>query len=120
MAELQNDAVEETMKHVTLTKELLDFYSGPNRSTAKKQGEELEGVAKTLPASAPQSIKRFADRAVLSLQSNPGWGFNRKCQFMDKLVWEVSQSYKCGDYCSKYATFTSKGTRNCFSLFTFG
>ncbi|KAI3820513.1 hypothetical protein L1987_08061 [Smallanthus sonchifolius] len=88
------DVVEETMKHVPLMKELVDFYSGPNRATAKKQGEELERVAKTLPASAPQSVKHFADRAVLSLQSNPGWGFNRKCQFMDKLVWEVSQSYK--------------------------
>ncbi|KAM0018564.1 hypothetical protein Hdeb2414_s0026g00675451 [Helianthus debilis subsp. tardiflorus] len=88
------DVLEETMKHVPLMKELVDHYSGPNRSTAKKQGEELERVAKTLPASAPQSVKRFTDRAVLSLQSNPGWGFNRKCQFMDKLVWEVSQSYK--------------------------
>ncbi|KAJ9559101.1 hypothetical protein OSB04_013715 [Centaurea solstitialis] len=29
-----------------------------------------------------------------SYQSNPGWGFDRKCQFMDKLAWEVSQSYK--------------------------
>lgn len=28
------------------------------------------------------------------LQSNPGWGFDKKCQFMDKLVWEVSQHYK--------------------------
>ncbi|KAL8215724.1 hypothetical protein R6Q57_022561 [Mikania cordata] len=88
------DVVEETMKHVPLMKELLDYYSGPNRATAKTQGEELERVAKTLPASAPQSVKRFADRAVLSLQSNPGWEFSKKCQFMDKLVWEVSQSYK--------------------------
>ncbi|KAK9080671.1 hypothetical protein SSX86_000429 [Deinandra increscens subsp. villosa] len=88
------DVVEETMKNVPSMKEIVDYYSGPNKSTAKKQGEELERVAKTLPASAPPSVKRFADRAVLSLQSNPGWGFNRKCQFMDKMVWEVSQSYK--------------------------
>ncbi|KAI3825806.1 hypothetical protein L1987_07456 [Smallanthus sonchifolius] len=88
------DVVEETMKNVPLMKELVDYYSGPNRATAKKQGEELERVAKTLPASAPPSVKHFTDRAVLSLQSNPGWGFDKKCQFMDKLVWEVSQSYK--------------------------
>lgn len=56
------------MKQVPLMKELVDAYSGPNRSTAKKQGEELERVAKTLPESAPQSVKRFTDRAVLSLQ----------------------------------------------------
>lgn len=62
------DVVEETMKHLPLMKELVDEYSGPNRSTAKKQGEELERVAKTLPASTPPSIKRFTDRAVLSLQ----------------------------------------------------
>ncbi|KAI3707289.1 hypothetical protein L6452_25677 [Arctium lappa] len=88
------DVVEETMKNLPLMKELVDYYSGPNRATAKKQGEELERVVKTLPASTPPSVKRFTDRAVLSLQSNPGWGFDRKCQFMDKLVWEVSQSYK--------------------------
>lgn len=86
--------VEETMKNVPLMKELVDYYSGPNKVTAKIQGEELERVAKTLPASAPLSVKRFTDRAVLSLKSNPGWGFDKKCQFMDKLVWEVSQSYK--------------------------
>lgn len=29
-----------------------------------------------------------------AMQSNPGWGFNKKYQFMDKLILEVSQSYK--------------------------
>ncbi|KAI3717906.1 hypothetical protein L1987_69820 [Smallanthus sonchifolius] len=62
------DVMEETMKNVPLMKELVDYYSGPNRATDKKQEEELERVAKTLPASAPQSVKRFTDRAVLSLQ----------------------------------------------------
>ncbi|XP_071693920.1 uncharacterized protein [Rutidosis leptorrhynchoides] len=85
------DVVEATMKNVPLMKELVDYYSGPNRVTAKKQVGELERVAKTLPATAPLSVKRFTDRAVLSLQSNPGWGFDKKCQFMDKLV---SQSYE--------------------------
>lgn len=28
-----------------------------------------------------------------SMQSNPGWGFDKKCQFMDKLVREVNQCY---------------------------
>lgn len=56
------------MKNLPLMKKVVDDHSGPNRSTAKKQGEELERVAKTLPASAPPSIKRFTDRAVLSLQ----------------------------------------------------
>lgn len=90
------EVVEETMKNVPLMKQLVDYYSGSNtnRVTAKKQGEELQRVAKTLPETAPQSVKRFTDRALLSLQSNPGWGFDKKCQFMDKLVWEVSQTYK--------------------------
>ncbi|KDP42449.1 hypothetical protein JCGZ_00246 [Jatropha curcas] len=87
------EVVEETMKNVPLLKEIVDYYSGPDRVTAKKQQEELERVAKTIPASAPASVKRFADRAVLSLQSNPGWGFDRKCQFMDKLAREVNQCY---------------------------
>ncbi|KAI8008382.1 hypothetical protein LOK49_LG07G03704 [Camellia lanceoleosa] len=88
------EVVKETMEKVPVIKELVDHYSGPDRVTAKKQQEELERVAKTLPQSAPASVKRFTDRAILSLQSNPGWGFDRKCQFMDKLVWEVSQHYK--------------------------
>ncbi|XP_052208067.1 uncharacterized protein LOC127811911, partial [Diospyros lotus] len=88
------EVVNETMKKVPIMKELVDYYSGPDRVTAKKQQEELERVAKTLPESAPASVKRFSERAVLSLQSNPGWGFDKKCQFMDKLVWEVSQQYK--------------------------
>lgn len=32
--------------------------------------------------------------AKILMQSNPGWGFDKKCQFMDKLVWDVSQHYK--------------------------
>ena len=49
-------------------KKIVDSYSGPDRVSAKKQKEELERVAKTISASAPDSVKSFADRAVLSLQ----------------------------------------------------
>lgn len=49
-------------------KEIVDYYSGPDRVTAKQQQQELERVAKTLPQSAPNSVKRFTERAVLSLQ----------------------------------------------------
>ncbi|PKI59923.1 uncharacterized protein LOC116200765 [Punica granatum] len=88
------EVVKATMDQVPLMKEIVDYYSGPDRVTAKQQQQELERVAKTIPQSAPASVKRFADRAVLTLQSNPGWGFDKKCQFMDKVVWEVSQQYK--------------------------
>ncbi|XP_018824526.1 translation initiation factor IF-2 [Juglans regia] len=88
------EIMKETMERVPLLKEIVDYYSGPDRVTAKQQQEELERVAKTVPISAPDSVKRFADRAVISLQSNPGWGFDKKCQFMDKLVGEVSHHYK--------------------------
>ncbi|KHG06267.1 FYVE, RhoGEF and PH domain-containing 2 [Gossypium arboreum] len=88
------EAIKETMDKVPLLQEIIDYYSGPDRVTAKKQQEELERVAKTIPKSVPASVKQFANRAVLTLQSNPGWGFDKKCQFMDKLVCEVSQQYK--------------------------
>ncbi|KAI4302181.1 hypothetical protein MLD38_037962 [Melastoma candidum] len=83
------ETVKETMDRVPLIQEIIDYYSGPDRITAKTQTEELERVAKTLPESAPASVKRFTDRAVLSLKSNPGWGFDKKCMFMDQLVREV-------------------------------
>ncbi|GMH22584.1 hypothetical protein Nepgr_024427 [Nepenthes gracilis] len=88
------EIIKETMERVPLLKEIVDHYSGPDIVTAKQQQEELKRVAKTLPATAPDSVKHFTDRAVLSLQSNPGWGFHKKCQFMDKLVSEVSRFYK--------------------------
>ncbi|XP_074571104.1 uncharacterized protein LOC141827691 [Curcuma longa] len=88
------EAVQEIMKKLPLKKELIDMYCGPDVITAKEQQEELERVAKTIPENAHSSVKKFTERAVLSLQSNPGWGFDKKCQFMDKLVWEVSQHYK--------------------------
>ncbi|CAH8255562.1 unnamed protein product [Arabidopsis lyrata] len=88
------EAVNEAMAQAPLMKEIVDHYSGPDRVTAKKQNEELDSIATTIPASAPDSVKRFADRAALTLKSNPGWGFDKKYQFMDKLVLEVSQSYK--------------------------
>lgn len=88
------EVIEELMQRVPLLKKIVDHYSGPDRVTAKKQQEELERVAKTLPTSAPSSVKEFTNRAVVSLQSNPGWGFDKKCQFMDKLVFEVSQHHK--------------------------
>ncbi|KAE9450871.1 hypothetical protein C3L33_17226, partial [Rhododendron williamsianum] len=62
------EVVKEAMERVPIMKELVDYYSGPDRVTAKKQHEELERVAKTLPKSAPASVKRFTERAVLSLQ----------------------------------------------------
>ncbi|KAK9152587.1 hypothetical protein Sjap_000067 [Stephania japonica] len=88
------EVIEELMERVPQMKELMDIYSGPDKVTAKQQEVELERVAKTLSDKVPSSVKRFTDRAVLSLKSNPGWGFDKKCQFMDKLVWEVSQQYK--------------------------
>ena len=60
--------MKETMERVPLMKEIVDYYSGPDRVTAKQQQEELERVARTVPVSAPKSVKQFADRAVLSLQ----------------------------------------------------
>ena len=60
--------MEETMQRVPLLKEIVDSYSGPDRVTAKQQQGELERVAKTLPQSAPNSVKKFTNRAVLSLQ----------------------------------------------------
>ncbi|XP_059454063.1 uncharacterized protein LOC132184442 [Corylus avellana] len=88
------EIMKETMERVPLMKEIVDHYSGPDRVTAKQQQGELDRVARSVPVSAPDSVKRFADRAVLSLQSNTGWGFDKKCQFMDKLVGEVSHLYK--------------------------
>ncbi|KAL1203791.1 hypothetical protein V5N11_027665 [Cardamine amara subsp. amara] len=88
------EAINEAMAQAPLIKEIVDHYSGPDRVTAKKQNEELDRIARTIPKSAPDSVKRFADRAALTLKSNPGWGFDKKYQFMDKLVMEVSQSYK--------------------------
>lgn len=49
-------------------KEIVDHYSGPDRVTAKKQNEELDRIATTVPQSAPDSVKRFADRVALSLK----------------------------------------------------
>ncbi|XP_021738364.1 uncharacterized protein LOC110704857 [Chenopodium quinoa] len=88
------EILNETMEKVSLLKEIVDHYCGPDIATAKQQHEELERVAKTIPANVPNSVKNFTDRAVLSLQSNPGWGFHRKWQFMDKLALEVSKSCK--------------------------
>lgn len=88
------NAVKETMERVPTLKAIVDHYCGLDRVTAKQQQGELDRVAKTLPTSVPDSVKRFTDRAVLSLQSNPGWGFDRKCQFMDKLVDEFSKACK--------------------------
>ncbi|MQL95415.1 hypothetical protein Taro_028088, partial [Colocasia esculenta] len=62
------EVVKETMERAPVLKELVDFYSGPDRVTAKQQHQELERVAKTLPESVPSSVKRFTDRAILSLQ----------------------------------------------------
>ncbi|GAU32876.1 hypothetical protein TSUD_210970 [Trifolium subterraneum] len=62
------EVMKEIMERVPLLKKIVDHYSGPDRVTAKKQNQELERVAKTLPSSAPSSVKEFTDRAVKSLQ----------------------------------------------------
>ncbi|KAF5201215.1 hydroxyproline-rich glycoprotein family protein, partial [Thalictrum thalictroides] len=63
------ELIDELMTRVPAMKELIDYYCGPDTVTAKQQQQELERVAKTLPENVPSSVKRFTDRAVLSLQS---------------------------------------------------
>lgn len=62
------EAIQETMEKVPYLNELIEMYSGPDTVTAKQQQQELERVAKTLPENIPSSVKRFTDRAVLTLQ----------------------------------------------------
>ena len=62
------EAIDEAMKQAPLMKDIVDHYSGPDRVTAKTQNEELDGITTTLPQSAPDSVKRFADRVALSLK----------------------------------------------------
>ncbi|CAM0908889.1 unnamed protein product [Alopecurus aequalis] len=88
------EAVKDVMKRAPAMKELIDMYSGPDVVSAKQQEGELQRVANTLPQSIPNSVKRFTDKTLLSLKNNPGWGFQKKCQFMDKFVREVSEQYK--------------------------
>lgn len=65
---LDQEVVKETMEKAPVLKELVDFYSGPDRVTAKQQHQELERVANTLPENVPSSVRRFTDRAMLSLK----------------------------------------------------
>uniref|UniRef100_A0A0E0GWU3 Uncharacterized protein n=1 Tax=Oryza nivara TaxID=4536 RepID=A0A0E0GWU3_ORYNI len=88
------EAVKDVMARAPHMKELIDMYSGPDVVTAKQQEEELQRVANTLPGNIPSSVKRFTDKTLLSLKNNPGWGFDKKCQFMDKFAREVSELYK--------------------------
>uniref|UniRef100_A0A0E0LEE0 Uncharacterized protein n=1 Tax=Oryza punctata TaxID=4537 RepID=A0A0E0LEE0_ORYPU len=84
------EAVKDVMARAPHMKELIDMYSGPDVVTAKQQEQELQRVADTLPGNIPSSVKRFTDKTLLSLKNNPGWGFDKKCQFMDKFAREVS------------------------------
>uniref|UniRef100_A0A0D9WSZ6 Uncharacterized protein n=1 Tax=Leersia perrieri TaxID=77586 RepID=A0A0D9WSZ6_9ORYZ len=88
------EAVKDVMARAPRMKEVIDMYSGPDVVTAKQQEEELQRVANTLPGNIPSSVKRFTDKTLLSLKNNPGWGFDKKCQFMDKFAREVSDLYK--------------------------
>ncbi|VAI92455.1 unnamed protein product [Triticum turgidum subsp. durum] len=88
------DAVADIILKAPHMKEMIDMYSGPDVVTAIQQEGELQRVANTLPANIPNSVKRFTDKTLLSLKNNPGWGFDKKCQFMDKFVREVSEQYK--------------------------
>lgn len=65
---LMQEIINEALEKLPVMKELMDMYCGPDRVTAKEQQEELERVAKTLPENIPSSVKRFTDRALLSLQ----------------------------------------------------
>ncbi|KAM3193892.1 hypothetical protein ACQJBY_070503 [Aegilops geniculata] len=88
------DAVAGIILSAPHMKQLVDIYSGPDVVTAIQQEGELQRVANTLPENIPNSVKRFTDKTLLSLKNNPGWGFDKKCQFMDKFVREVSEQYK--------------------------
>ncbi|XP_020258507.1 LOW QUALITY PROTEIN: betaine aldehyde dehydrogenase 1, chloroplastic-like [Asparagus officinalis] len=67
-AQLVKEIIKELMERLPQMKELMDMYCGSDRLTAKQQMHELDRVAKTLLENIPSSVKRFIDRAVLSLQ----------------------------------------------------
>ncbi|XP_020245136.1 betaine aldehyde dehydrogenase 2, mitochondrial-like [Asparagus officinalis] len=67
-AQLVKEIIKELMERLLQMKELMDMYCGPDRVTAKQQMQELDKVTKTLLENIPSSVKRFIDRAVLSLQ----------------------------------------------------
>ncbi|XP_062158567.1 uncharacterized protein LOC133866020 [Alnus glutinosa] len=92
------EIMEETMERVPLMKEIVDYYSGPDRVTAKQQQQELERVARSVPVSAPDSVKRFADRAVLSLQKSRTGAFvllNGAEDYFDQWSWVSRAWYGC-------------------------
>ncbi|KAH9308136.1 hypothetical protein KI387_036047, partial [Taxus chinensis] len=86
--------LEDTMKRAPYLRELLHGYAGYGRLTAREEQEHLKNLTSYIPDNAHQSVKNFADRAALSLQSNPGWGFEKKHLCMRKLVEDVNQHYK--------------------------
>ncbi|KAJ3679268.1 hypothetical protein LUZ60_017279 [Juncus effusus] len=88
------EAVKDVMGRLPHMQNLIDIYCGPDRVTAKEQQHELRRVADTIPQNVPGSVKRFTDKVLLSLQSNPGWGYDKKYIFMDKLAREINQQYK--------------------------
>lgn len=62
--------------------------------TARQEQKELESIASRLPDKAHPSVKNFMDRALLSLQSNPGWGFDKKYQCINQIVGDVTRYYQ--------------------------
>lgn len=86
--------LEETMDRAPHLRHLLHYYSGHGRMTARQEQKELESIASRLPDNAHPSVKNFTDRALLSLQSNPGWGFDKKYQCINQIVGDVTRYYQ--------------------------
>ncbi|KAF6136626.1 hypothetical protein GIB67_016082 [Kingdonia uniflora] len=62
------EIMEEMMGKAPKIKELMHKYSGPDRVTAKEQERELDKLAENLHANTHSSVKKFTDRALLSLK----------------------------------------------------
>ncbi|BFI23868.1 hypothetical protein AXG93_1130s1040 [Marchantia polymorpha subsp. ruderalis] len=80
------EAVQASLAHAPQLEKLVEAYAGRGRMTARQQIQKMEAISNKLPTSVPPEVSAFTQRALITLQNNPGLTFKQKERLMNNLV----------------------------------
>ncbi|KAL2650987.1 hypothetical protein R1flu_019115 [Riccia fluitans] len=80
------EAVQQSLANAPQLEKLVEAYAGRGRMTARQQIHKLEEISDKLPQSVPPEVSAFTQRALTTIQNNPGLTFQQKERLMSNMI----------------------------------
>ncbi|KAL3700771.1 hypothetical protein R1sor_018793 [Riccia sorocarpa] len=80
------EAVQRSLANAPQLEKLVEAYAGRGRMTARQEIQKLEALSDKLPQSVPPEVSAFTQRALITIQNNPGLTFQQKERLMSNMI----------------------------------